>query len=746
MSGLGSLAARFGALVAFVAASLGAQSSTFEERQAVHLQLLDFGRHVAGGTIEARFMNDGSSFFYATGAPADTEIIRIDPVANVARPLLDRDRLRTALESALGHEPPYEGLPFSEVELSADESKARFELEGRLFELDLSTYSVLPLGPAPPRRTAPLPMGPELTERPSPNGPFDVVAKDHDLWLRSKNDGRLTPLTTTGEDRFAYHLGSRSRGQEARWSPDGLRLLAFRTDRRRIHHVPVVHWLEPNREQVSWAPFPATGEPLPVPELHVFDVIARTAVKIDLGELEEPVVYPLGWRPDGSEVLFLRTTRLLKRVEVVAADPKTGKSRALWSDEQSTFIEGLAFDPTNLFFPLADGSGFLWRSERSGWSHLYLYGPEGELVRRLTTGEMRVDSVAAVDLERRYVYYLARDDRARPYDVHLHRVGFDGNGSKRLTEATGVHSVVFTPGQRFFLDTHSTVDRPPAVELRSSDGDKLRVLAEADISSLEALGWRRPEEFRVKAADGRTELHGVLYKPYDFDPERRYPVIDIQYMGNWVESAPRTFSGNIMGDDANSLTQLGFIVFIVDGRGTPGRSKSFQDETYGNVGKIEVADHAAVLEQLASTRPYMDTSRVGITGYSWGGYFTIRALLTAPETFHVGVAGAPVVDFIAEWQPIEPYMGLPQDNPEGYAQGSNLLLADRLEGKLLIQIGTGDVNVTFNHTMRMAHAFIRANKLFDLLVMPGETHQPTLTGALYYRHARNSYFVEHLRP
>ena len=735
------------ALVLIAAATAsGGQAESGGERQAIHLQLLDFGRHVVGGTIEPRFMADGASFWYATGAPDDTQILRVDPANGTSTPLLDRDRLRGALRSVLGHEPPYEGLPFAEIELSADESKARFELEGRLFEVDLATYRVVPLGPAPPKPAPAGPPGPDVTELPSPGGPFDVVAEDTICGLRSKSDGRLSPLTTAGEERFAFHLGSRSRGQEARWSPDGLRLLAFRTDRRKMHFIPVVHWLEPNREQVRWHPFPATGQPLPPQELYVFDVIARTAVRIDLGDLEEPVIYPLGWRADGSEALFLRTTRLLKRVEVVAADPKTGSSRALWSDEQPTFIEGLAFDPTNLFFPLADGSGFLWRSERDGWSHLYLYGPEGELIRQLTRGEMRVDSVAAVDLERRFVYHLARDDRARPYDVHLHRVGLDGAGAKRLTEATGVHSVTFTPDRRFFLDRHSTVDRPPAVELRSADGVELRVLAESDISSLEALGWRRPEEFRARAADGETELHGVLYKPYDFDPARSYPVVDIQYMGNWIESAPRTFSGNIMGDDANSLTQLGFIVFIVDGRGTPGRSKAFQDETYGNVGKIEVADHVAVLEQLASTRPYMDTSRVGITGYSWGGYFTIRALLTAPDTFHVGVAGAPVVDFIAEWQPIEPYMGLPQDNPDGYSQGSNLLLADRLRGKLLMQIGTADVNVTFNHTMRMAHALIRAGKLFDLLVMPGETHQPTFAGALYYRHARNSYLVEHLRP
>lgn len=217
-------------------------------------------------------------------------------------------------------------------------------------------------------------------------------------------------------------------------------------------------------------------------------------------------------------------------------------------------------------------------------------------------------------------------------------------------------------------------------------------------------------------------------------------------MGNFVHSAPRTFSGTWLGDDAQSLTQLGFVVYIVDARGTPGRGKAFQDQTYMNVGKIEVPDHVAALRQLAATRPYMDTTRVGITGYSWGGYFTIRALLTAPDVFKVGVAGAPVVDFIAHHGPIEPYVGTPESNPDGYEQGSNVRLANRLQGRLLMTIGTTDVNVTFNHTMRLADAFIKAGKFFDLIVFPEQTHGLAPPVMAYYTEARNRYLLEHLGP
>jgi dipeptidyl aminopeptidase/acylaminoacyl peptidase len=388
----------------------------------------------------------------------------------------------------------------------------------------------------------------------------------------------------------------------------------------------------------------------------------------------------------------------------------------------------------------------VWRSERDGWSHLYLYDEEGTLLSRLTEGEAPVDNVLTIDEDNEWIYYLARDDRERPYDVHVHRVDFDGEQHTRLTEETGVHAATFAPGKQYFVDTHSTIDRPPTVELRAVDGTLVRVLQTADISALNALNWRAPEEFQVKAADGESDLYGALYKPYDFDPSLEYPVIDLQYMGNFVQSAPRTFIAPFLGDDAHALTQLGFIVYIVDARGTTGRGKAFQDFTYNNVGKIEVPDHVATLRQLAATRPYMDTTRVGINGYSWGGYFTLRAMLTEPDVFDVGVSGAPVVDFLAATAPIEPYMGLPQDNPEGYEQGSHLPLASRLKGKLLLVIGTSDVNVTFNHSMRMSNAFIKANKYFDLIVMPGETHGLTPTARAYYREARDRYFVEHLKP
>jgi dipeptidyl aminopeptidase/acylaminoacyl peptidase len=258
------------------------------------------------------------------------------------------------------------------------------------------------------------------------------------------------------------------------------------------------------------------------------------------------------------------------------------------------------------------------------------------------------------------------------------------------------------------------------------------------------MGWRDPEEFTAKAADGVTDLHGVLYKPFDFDPAKRYPVVEFIYGGPQRTNVGRTFGFTAGGGVA--LAQLGFITFVVDGRGTAERGKAFQDVAYRNFGRNEIPDHVAVLKQLGAARPYMDLSRVGIMGGSWGGYMTIRALLLAPETYHVGVSTAPVGDLYDHHAgAIEGYMGLVESNREGYDYASSLRLADRLRGHLMLMHGTSDVNATFSATMKLADAFTRAGKQYDLRVFSELNH--SVTGIFdYWQETTRRYFVAHLRP
>jgi dipeptidyl aminopeptidase/acylaminoacyl peptidase len=376
-----------------------------------------------------------------------------------------------------------------------------------------------------------------------------------------------------------------------------------------------------------------------------------------------------------------------------------------------------------------------------------LYNREGTLIRRLTEGSFPVLQVVAVDEKSGWVYFTAHAEK-RLYDTHLYRVNFDGKGFTRLTDGIGQHDVEFAPSKEFFLDTHSSTGRPPAVELKRADGKLLRTVSKANLEALGELNWSPPEELVVKAADKKTELYGVLYKPHDFDPSRKYPVIDFIYAGPQTTVVPRTFA-DARGLHPQAFAQLGFITFVVDGRGTPERGKEFQDVVYGNVGRNEIPDHVAALRQLSERRPYMDLGRVGILGHSYGGYFALRAMLMAPDVYHVGVASAPVAD-LAETPAngIEPYLGLPQNNREAYEYSANLRLAGSLRGKLLLMIGTSDDDVRFSSAMKIADALIRANKPYDLVVLPEQPHSLIRTGGAYayWQEAVRRYFQERLMP
>jgi len=323
-------------------------------------------------------------------------------------------------------------------------------------------------------------------------------------------------------------------------------------------------------------------------------------------------------------------------------------------------------------------------------------------------------------------------------------VNLEGKQFQQLTEAPGQHEIEFSPSREFFLDSHSSVSRPPQVDLRRADGSFLQVLSQANTEFLEELRWNAPEEFVVKADDGQTDLYGVLYKPFDFDPTKKYPVIDAIYGAPQSSNLPTSFAwrqyGELWGAHA-ALAQLGCIVFIVDGRGTPGRGKQFHDVAYANLGRHEIPDHVATLMQLADQRPYMDLSRVGIVGSSVGGYLVTRAMLMMPDVYHVGIATAQDSDMHI----FGAYMGSPTENKAAWEYASNLWLADGLKGKLLLIHGTSDSEAPISHTMKMVDAFARANKPYDLLILPGQGHSLHRSErASYWRAAHRRYLQEHL--
>lgn len=589
-------------------------------------------------------------------------------------------------------------------------------LAGQWVRVDARTGAAAPVPPdGPPARPAP-----------------------PDLSRLDRRGDTLRILRADGAEA-ARLVDSPDAGWEVRpdgWDPRGRWLAAIRMDAQGVHALPVIDYSQP-LERVETSLYPKVGTPLPVSTIHLVDGDSGGMRQAQI-DGRDAYLWIAGWRAEPAELLVIRMSRTGKRLELLAVDPRTGGSRPLAADERpETSVAALDFATggwARQVTVLPDGSGFLWFSERDGWRHLYRYGWNGGAPRQLTRGAFAVHRVARVDPASGQIHVIASADSARPYDQHLYVLGAESGALRRLTEEPGIHDVQWAPSGRAFLDVHSSLDRPYATDLRRADGGLIARLETADTSALAALGHRPPEPFRALAADGTTEIHGVIYTPADFDPARRYPVVDYVYAGPWLSAVQKEYAPAFsMQRIAASLAEMGLVVVMVDARGTPGRSKAFQDATYGRVGQMEIADHVAALRQAAQSRPWMDLSRAGIAGHSWGGYFALRGMLTAPEFFRAGYAGAP--GNVTESALInEPHMGLLAENPEGYARASNQPLAARLAGPLKIMHGTSDVNAPFSNTMRMVSALIAADRRFDLLVIPGGPHNPPdPTGGRYYR-------------
>jgi dipeptidyl aminopeptidase/acylaminoacyl peptidase len=705
-----------------------------QERLDLAERFLNPYEHVRDTFVRPHWLADTDRFVYwsAVGEHAGTWVI-VDARRRTSKPVLTREALDEQLSRLLGQKASFNLLPFT---LTPDSKGLRFTLQGRPFVLGLEDAKVTAL--------APTDLGALVLSggQASPDGRSVVLQREHGFAVVD-GAGR-TLLERAGEKDFAWQV------PEKAWSPDGRFLLVWRNDARNVHKIPIVDY-STGLERVELVPYTKTGTQLVRAELHVVEPATGRVTPVPRGEAET-YDWLAGWRPGGSEALLLHLSRDGKRLELEALEPATGKKRLVLREERpETFVAALEFSGGTFgpagwelqVTPLDDGRRFLWMSERDGWRHVYLYDYAGKLERQVTRGAFPVHEVLGVSPGGKDVFVLASAEPNAPYDRIPYRARLGGGPLERLSPEPGTHRVFLSPSGRYFIDGHSSRTQPRAWEVRSTDGRTTLRYAQADVSGLTKLGFAPPEGFTALAADGTTPLHGVLYKPRDFDPRKRYPVIDYIYAGPFLAVVPWSYLGHGMSHDANAMAQLGFVVVILDARGTPGRSKAFQDANYGRVGQTEIPDHVGALKQAAASRPYMDLSRVGIYGHSWGGYFALRGMLTAPEFFKAGYAGAPGA---LEEEAIinEPNLGLPSVNPAAYEAGSNVRLAGALRGALKLMHGTSDVNASLSTTMRMAQALIQAGKRFELLIMPGEGHGPQGPAGRYYRDDVRRFFIEKL--
>ena len=578
----------------------------------------------------------------------------------------------------------------------------------------------------------------------SPDKKRKARYKDGNVWISQADDTDLKPVTTDGgkAKRVFYGTASWVYGEELEqhtamwWSLDSKKLAYYRFDESKVPDYFVTLSNLQVQDVLDTEPYPKAGAPNPVVELYVYDVETGQNVRLDVRDgkpFENDVVghyvYNVRWSPDGTQLLFNRTNRLQNVMEFTACDASTGKCRVIVREAQSA---GWAANAPALTF-LKDGERFVWASERTGWRNLYLYDLSGKQLAALSHHACDVDRVVQIDEKAGVVYYMAHDGD-NPMKLQLHRVGLDGTGEVRLTDPRFNHRVDLAPSGKFYADVIQTHDQPPSTRIVSVEDAHLRgddragtgwngkvnaVLAQGDLAPIQAAGFVPPELLTYKAGDGKTDLYGFLYKPSDFDANKKYPLLVDVYAG------PDTPSAEMVNENFHlprGLSEMGFLVAAFDGRGTTGRGKAFLDAVYGKLGQAEIDDQAAGVKYLRQ-RGYVDGGHVGIYGTSYGGYASLMCLLRYPDVFAAASASSAVTDW-RNYDSIytERFMGLPAQNQTGYEAASAITHAKDLRGKLLLYYGTADNNVHPSNTLQLIDALGQAGKSYDLQVGPDAGH------------------------
>jgi dipeptidyl-peptidase 4 len=706
------------------------------------------------------WLDDGRAW-YRVNTPAGLDFVMVDPAQRTRAPLFDRQRLATALGTATGAPVDAARLPFANLDLSRDGRQITVQVGERRWSCDVTAYTCVapdtarPAGagqPAPPASVT------------SPDGRLAAFIRDHNLWVRDLGTGQDRPLTTDGAEDFGYATNNagwtRSPAPLVAWSPDSRRIFTFQQDARGIGNMYLVTTNVGTPALQQWR--------YPLPEdtvtfrLHrvIIDVEPARVTRLNLPpDPQRSTIYDhvaiggrlvdVEWFPDGSHVAFVSTSRDAREIAFRVANAATGEVRTLFTESSATqFQSGWVANGEVNWRVLPGANAVIWWSQRDNWGHLYLYDLRtGRLLRQLTSGAWNVSAVLRVDERARNLYFtgVGREQGRHPYFRHLYRVGLDGRGLTLLTPEDADHGVTVAPDGRHFVDSYSTSTTPPVTVLRGLDGRVVMQLERADASRLLATGWRPPTPIRVKARDGRTDLYGLMFTPTQLDTTRRYPIVNYIYPGPWGSSV-----GNWgflpAHSDHQALAELGFVVVAINGMGTELRSKEFLDFYYGNMGDNTIPDQIAGMRELASRHGFIDIDRAGIWGHSGGGFATASAMFRHPEFFRVGVSQAGNHDnrnYVDAWS--ERFQGLLRrsNGSDNYEVQANQLVAQNLQGRLLLAHGALDDNVAPYNTYLVVDALIKANKDFDLIVFPHQRHGFGVDNN-YMMRRRWDYFVQHL--
>ncbi|WP_205500285.1 S9 family peptidase [Rufibacter psychrotolerans] len=753
-------------------------------------------------TLDPHWLKKTDRFWYMYETPNGKNWYLVDPAAKSKQALFNLDQLAAAITTIVRDPFDAQHLPIENLKFTEDEKSVQFEVKSTIdqvkkdrldkkaadslekktfyFQYNLATRQLTELKEYNKPKRKP------TWASISPDQKWVVFAKEHNLYwmdranyekaLRNEKDSTIVEhqFTTDGVEYYTYGDTNgetnveREKNKKNRkpafimWSPDSRHFIMTRTDARKVKDLWVLHHTAAGRPALETYKYHMPGEKeAPIRELLLFNFAEKTSKKISTAAFkdQEISVWPAPakqsarddefranlWHGTNNKVYFTRTSRDLKKIDVLALDVPSATVKPLIEERFNTYVEVSRVGLVN------GGSELIHWSERDGWGHFYLYDGNGKLKNQITSGPFHAEEIIGVDDKARVLYFTAngREAKEDPYYLHLYRINFDGSGLKLLNPGNFDHQVSMNDSRTFFVNNSSRVNTAPVAALYNHNGKKVMDLEKADLSRLLATGYKFPEPFTVKADDGVTDLYGVMYKPFDFDSTRKYPIIEYIYPGPQTEAVNKAFGRSM--DRMDRLAQLGFIVITVGNRGGhPARSKWYHTYGYGNLRDYGLADKKAAAEQLADRHAFIDINRVGITGHSGGGFMSTAAMLVYPDFFKVAVSGAGNHEnniYNRWWS--EKHHGVKEvitakgDTTFQYAIDKNPDLAKNLKGRLLLTTGDVDNNVHPANTIRMADALIKANKRFDLVIMPGQRHgYGNMTEYSFWMTA--DYFSKHL--
>ncbi len=718
--------------------SLWAQGTVEDYNRAYALREKYNAKHVLYAGVVPHWVDQTSAFWYVRQTEKGKEYVKVDAASKKRTALFDQQKMAAALTEKAGREINAYNLPLQNCRLNISLDTLRFQLDGKFWAYSIKNNRLLDEGAIPPRGKERhwMEVDDEKEGRPvtSPDGKWTAFIKNDNVYVREVATGKEKQLSQDGTLSNYY-------SSYIQWSPDSKSVVSCRirpVEKRYVYYVESspADQAQPKLHKQEYA---KPGDELRFKVPCIFEVesgrrlIPSTELFSHQYELSGPM-----WNADSKAITFEYNERGHKVYRVLEMSAVDGSVRTLIEEKEEKYVNY----PRIYRNYLSDGKRIIWSSERDNYNHLYLYDrATGKPLNQITKGEWYVRGVQHVDEANEVIYFSANGMKKGedPYLIHYYKINFDGSNLVELTPEEGMHQCWYSSDYKYLVDVYSKVDQAPIAVLRDAKNGKIRMqLDKADISALLANGWKAPEVFSAKGRDGKTDMWGVIYRPSNFDPSKKYPVIEYIYSGPGDQYVPKTFSSYNWW--MTSLAELGFIVVQVDGMTTSFRSKEFEEVCYKNLKDAGLPDHIAWIKAAAQKYPYMDIDRVGIFGCSAGGQESTGAVLFHPEFYKAAYSACGCHDNRMDkiwWN--ELWMGYPVD--ESYSACSNVDNAYLLSRPLMLVVGELDDNVDPASTMQVANALIKANKDFELVVIPGAHHT---MGEDFGEHKRYDFFVRHL--